>query len=164
MIQLNFAPKYKAKEIKEPLHAFPYLLMEAAPIEKGQISKFRLEGEGVRELFNFTPRDNKLSYGQPEGDLTTFYLINTSSFDHDKEIKVNLDLTFNSKKLYTRLVEQLNLDTSNSHCFKLELEMEDSFKDLPTVKLILLTKPRAEQLDHQMPEFDNISDAPDNLA
>ena len=137
-IKLGFTPKRQAAEKREVLHQFPYLLMETRPIEKGSSYKFRLEGEGVRDLFKFLPRDNKLSYGQLDDNLTTFFLINSSTLEHDKEIAVNLDLSFNSKKLFDRLVEQLNLNSSIQNTFKLELETENGYEGLPTVKLTLI--------------------------
>lgn len=136
MIKLGFTSKKVKKEERPILYKFPYLLMEAGPIEKGKVHKFRLEGEGIRELFNFTPRGNKLSYAQPEEDFTNFYLVNSSELSHDKEIKVNLDLSFNSKELFLRLMQQLKLDSNKVNCFKLELEIDESYNNLPTVKLI----------------------------
>lgn len=142
-ISLGFTSKKKTKDIRPVLNDFPYLIMEAAP-DSGGVHKFWIEGPGSRELFSFMPRDNKLSYAQPDEDLITFFLINSSSFDHDKEIKVNLDLSFNSKKLFDRLVEQLQLDSSSPNYFKLELEIDNQYEDLPTIKLTLLADIIAE--------------------
>lgn len=133
-IQLGFKNKREEKKKVEALFPFPYLIMEAKPSNKGGTHKFRLEGKSVRGMFNFTPRDNKISYGQLEDSHVDFFIINTSSITHDKEIKVNLDLSFNSKLLFNRLEEQLNLDTSVDIYFELDL-LPEGYKDFPTVML-----------------------------
>lgn len=120
---LNFDIRERIKK-ENPLDIYdcPVLVMNPKTQEKKGIQKFRFNNKAVKSL-NITAGNY---VGLAFDDKNNIVIVNLDNTEKMYSAKVNKDFSFNSKKMFNKIIKYLNLDENKENIMKLDCNLDES--------------------------------------
>lgn len=124
---LNFDIRERVKKVN-PLDKYDYAILVVNPKtqEEKSVQKFELNSVAVKEL-DITAGNY---VGLALNDTGSLVIVNLDSTEAPFSAKVNKDFTFNSKKMFNKIVKYFKLDENVRHILQLDCKLDEESSHL----------------------------------
>lgn len=124
---LNFDIRERIKK-ENPLDIYDYPVLVISPKTQGkkEVQKFKFNSKAVKSLDITAGNYVGLAFD----DKNNLVIVNLDNTEEMYSAKVNKDFSFNSKKIFNKIVKYFNLDESKENVMKLDCSLDEESSHL----------------------------------